>query len=294
MAKQKGIRANKPNDNRGTIDDEKLYRNKYREEVDRDDEDEVETKSENTPDPVEEKTETATQELGESFVETKKDHDYKKRYDDLKRHYDAKIAEWKEKETSLKSFGKTASKDIRIPQTREEYEDLKAQNPELYQTQESLSTAKAEEQLQGIKKELDDYKGRATQLQREKAYEELLRLQPSFSKLKSDEKFLDWLKDQPASISDGIYNNSTDAKWASRVIDLHLADSGKSKKKVVKDDDAAASIKAPQVREVKTTDAKGNKIWKASEIQRLKPWDYEKLEKEIDLARSEGRIDFSS
>ena len=78
------------------------------------------------------------------------------------------------------------------------------------------------------------------------------------------------------------------------MIDLHLADSGKSKKKVVKDDDAAASIKAPQVREVKTTDAKGNKIWKASEIQRLKPWDYEKLEKEIDLARSEGRIDFSS
>lgn len=294
MAKQKGVRANKPNDTKGTIDDEKLYKNRYREEVDREDDDEIETRSEDSSDPVEETPKTATQKLGESFVETKKDHDYKKRYDDLKRHYDEKIAEWKEKETSLKNFGNTATKDIRIPQTREEYEDLKAQNPELYQTLESLSTAKAEEQLQGIKKELDDYKGRATQLQREKAYEELLRLQPSFDKLKSDEKFLDWLKDQPASISDGIYNNSTDAKWASRVIDLHLADSGKSKKKVNKEADAAASVNAPQVREVKTTDAKGNKIWKASEIQRLKPWEYERLEKEIDQARSEGRVDFAS
>ena len=164
----------------------------------------------------------------------------------------------------------------------------------MYKTLESLSEAKAEEKLQGVKKELDDYKGRATQLQREKAFEELLRLQPSFSKLKSDEKFLDWLKEQPQSISDGIYNNSTDAKWASRVIDLYLADTGKSKKRVEKTDDAAASVQAPQVREVKTTDAKGNKIWKASEIQRLKPWDYERLEQEIDKARSEGRIDFSS
>ena len=293
MAKQKGARANKPNDHKGTIDDQNLYRNKYREDVYKDDED-VQTKSENTSDPVEEKTATATQEVGESFVETKKDHDYKKRYDDLKRHYDEKVAEWKEKETNLQESWKTVPKDIRIPQSREEYEDLKTQNPELYKTLESLSEAKAEEKLQGVKKELDDYKGRATQLQREKAFEELLRLQPSFSKLKSDEKFLDWLKEQPQSISDGIYNNSTDAKWASRVIDLYLADTGKSKKRVEKTDDAAASVQAPQVREVKTTDAKGNKIWKASEIQRLKPWDYERLEQEIDKARSEGRIDFSS
>mgnify|MGYP003115753293 CR=1 FL=1 len=293
MAKQKGARANKPNDNKGTIDDQNLYRNKYREDVYKDDED-VQTKSENTSDPVEEKTETATQQVGESFVETKANHDYKKRYDDLKRHYDDKIAEWKEKEASLSNSWKTVSKDIRIPQSREEYEDLKTENPELYNTLESLSTAKAEEQLQVVKKELDDYKGRATQLQREKAFEELLRLQPSFNKLKSNEKFLDWLKEQPASISDGIYNNSTDAKWASRVIDLYLADTGKSTKKVEKTDDAAASVQAPQVREVRTTDAKGNRIWKASEIQRMKSWEFEKFEKEIDQARSEGRIDFSS
>ena len=130
MAKQKGHRANKPNDIKGTVDDGQLYKGKYRDEVYKEEE-EVETKpNEEQVDPVEE---TATQPIGESFVENKKDHDYKKRYDDLKRHYDAKVAEWKEKENSNNSF-KEMPKDIRIPQTKEEYDDLKGTNPELYNT----------------------------------------------------------------------------------------------------------------------------------------------------------------
>ena len=290
MAKQKGHRANKPNDNKGTINDDKLYKGKYREEVYVEDE-EVETKpQEEQVDPVEEKT--ATQPIGESFVESKQDHDYKKRYDDLKRHYDAKVAEWKEKENSKSSFD-SVPKDIRIPQTREEYEDLKSTNPELYNTIESLSNAKVEEKLKNINKELDDYKGRATQLQREKAYEELLRLQPKFDKLKTNEKFLDWLSKQPSSISDGIYKNSTDAQWASRVVDLYMADTGKPKREVKKAEDAATSVQPSQPREVNTGN-NNKKVWKASEIERMKPWDFEKYEKDIDAARVEGRIDFSS
>ena len=77
MAK-KGHRSNKPNDDKGTIDNPNLYRNKYRGDVYK--EEEETTKTEANTDPVEK---TATQEIGESFVETKPDHDYKKRYDDL-------------------------------------------------------------------------------------------------------------------------------------------------------------------------------------------------------------------
>ena len=72
-----------------------------------------------------------------------------------------------------------------------------------------------------------------------------------------------------------------------------MADSGKSKREVNSNDDAAASVQAPQAREV-STDGKNKRVWKASEIERMKPWDFEKLEKEIDAARVEGRIDFSS
>ena len=58
MAKQKGHRANKPNDNKGTINDDKLYKGEYRKEVYVEDE-EVETKSqEEQVDPEEKKTAT--------------------------------------------------------------------------------------------------------------------------------------------------------------------------------------------------------------------------------------------
>lgn len=294
MAK-KGIRANKPNDNKGTIDNDKLYKNtSYREEVEReDDEDEVQEAAPQ-PDPVEK---TATQEVGETFVDTKKDHDYKKRYDDLKSHYDKKLAEWKEEKDKLQDSWKSAEsveKDIRIPKTQEEYEELQQTNPELYNTITALSNAKAEQKVKNLSEELEKYKASETRLQREKAYEELLRLQPEFDKLKADNKFLKWLETQPKSISSGIYDNGTDAKWASRVVDLYKADTGKPKRSVSRGEDAAVSVKSPQVREVRSTDEKGNRIWKASEIERLKPWEFEKFEKEIDKARSEGRLDLSS
>jgi len=292
MAK-KGIRANKPDDEKGTINDPNLYRGKYREDVNKEDEEETVEVAEQS-DPVEK---TATQEVGETFVDTKKDHNYKKRYDDLKSHYDKKLAEWKEEKGKLQDSWKSAesvTKDIRIPKTQEEYEELQQTNPELYETITALSNAKAEQKVKNLSEELEDYKGRATKLQREKAYEELLRLQPDFSKLKSEDKFLKWLETQPKSISSGIYDNGTDAKWASRVVDLYKADIGKPKRSISKGEDAAASVQSPQVREVNSTDAKGNRIWKASEIERMKSWEFEKFEKEIDQARSEGRLDLSS
>jgi len=292
MAK-KGIRANKPEDNKGTVNDPNLYRGKYRDDVDKDDEEQVVEATEQ-PDPVEK---TATQEVGETFVDTKKDHDYKKRYDDLKSHYDKKLTEWKEEKDKLQTSWKkteSMSKDIRIPKTQAEYEELQHENPELYDTIETLSSAKAEQQVKNLSEELEQYKGREGKLQREKAYEELLRLQPDFAKLKSDNKFLEWLETQPKSISSGIYDNGTDAKWASRVVDLYRSDTGKPKRSLSRQEDAAASVQASQARDVKTTDAKGNRIWKASEIERMKPWEFERLEKEIDQARSEGRLDLSS
>ena len=33
------------------------------------------------------------------------------------------------------------------------------------------------------------------------------------------------------------------------------------------------------------------KVWKMSEIQNMKPWDFEKYEADIDAAMKEGRID---
>ena len=88
MAKARGHRANKVNDSFGTLNNDALYKGKYRDEVYKEDEDEETNVEAQDADPVEQAA--TQQEQGSSFVEAKKepseDHDYKKRYDDLKRH----------------------------------------------------------------------------------------------------------------------------------------------------------------------------------------------------------------
>ena len=119
-------------------------------------------------------------------------------------------------------------------------------------------------------------------------------MHPDFDDIKGDEKFLEWLQEQPESISDGIYKNNTDARWAARVLDLYKADTGTTKRKRTKSDSSAAdAVTRTVARDVKTTSG-NDRIWKASEIGKMKPWEFEKHEQELDTARAEGRIDYNS
>ena len=301
MATQvKGVRANKPNDSFGVTNNKNLYRSKYRDDVYKDDEEQVEE----TQDPTEE---VATQEnntSGDSFVEAKQqeDHDYKKRYDDLKKHYDTKLNEFKSEREQLASELEAVKqrayelpRGTKPPKTMEELEDFKERYPDVFEVVQTVSSVQTEAQIAKLRQDLETVKKREKTLEKEKASEELLRLHPDFNDLKSDEKFLKWLDDQPEQISDGIYKNNTDAKWASKIISLYKAEMGISNKKPTrsKESDAAMSVTRQQPKEVATKDST-KKIWKGSDIARLKPWEFEKVEAEIDLARQEGRIDMNS
>ena len=283
--KMKGVRANKPNDSFGTVNNDALYKNKYREDVDKEDDDEVE---EVQADPAEKPaaTQKETEATSESFVEkktAKEEVDYKKRYDDLKRHYDQKVTEWKS----------TVQKTAEPIENTGNLETFRAKYPDVYEAVNEISSARADSEIAGLKEEIESLKGKEKTLQKQKAYEELLRLQPDFDALKANDKFLSWLGEQPQSISDGIYNNNTDAKWASRIVDLYKADAGSKTTKPTKRNDAASSVSSTTTKEISTQSGK-DKVWKASEIEKMKPWEYEKYESEIDKARTEGRLDLSS
>ncbi len=285
MAKQvRGARANKPNDSFGTINSETLYKGNYREDVYKDDEDDT---------PEVEASEDTEQPESNSFVETKEekpDHDYKKRYDDLKRHYDKKLTEFEEEKRQLATA--TQQANVPMPKTVEELEEFKTQYPDVYGVVETVAAMQANERTSELQKELEVIKEREKETVVQAAYRELTNNHPDFDEIKTDEKFLNWLQEQPESISDGIYNNNTDARWASRVLDLYKADAGISKRKTSKAKaDAATSVRAPKAREITSEQGGDKRIWKASEIRSLKPWEFEKLESELDSARQEGRID---
>ena len=294
MAKPKGHRANKANDSFGTINNQNLYRGKYREEVYNEDDEVVEAE-----DPSQEEATPETQEEA-SFAKPPEgsDTDYKKRYDDLKRHYDTKLEEWKKERDDLaqaQQAGRDSGlKQTELPKNAEELEAFKQKYPDVYAVVETISTMQAETRLNSLKGEIEQLKGREKELEVQSAYKELLHAHPDFENLKTDEKFLVWLDEQPSSIADGIYKNSTDSKWAIRVVDLYKADVGISKKRrTSKDADPAIAVTKTSSKDVIGEATPDKKLWKASEIGRMKPWEFEKLEAELDSARSEGRIDYS-
>ena len=86
---------------------------------------------------------------------------YKKRYDDLKRHYDTKLNEWKqEKELLSAKLSVEAKKhDIQeLPKTEEELTEFKEKYPDVYDVVETISALKASDRVKDIESRLEDLK----------------------------------------------------------------------------------------------------------------------------------------
>jgi len=297
MAKPKGHRANKANDSFGTINNDQIYKGKYREDVYKDDDDEVVEAT----DPSQEEEATPETNESTSFAEPAKgsDTDYKKRYDDLKRHYDSKLEEWKQEKEQITNAQQIGAKEGvpmgDLPKTPEELSEFKEKYPDVYHVVETISTIQAENRLKELKSEVESLKNREQKAQSQAAYQELLNLHPDFPELKGSTEFISWLDEQPDSIADGIYKNNSDVRWASRVLDLYKADTGIVKKRQKKSDaDAALAVSKATAKDVVKEASPDKKIWKASEIGKMKPWQFEKLEAELDAARAEGRIDYTT
>ena len=111
------------------------YKGQYRKEVYKDDQpknaDEIE-------DPVQQ---TATP---KNLMGSEKEVNYKKRYDDLKRHYDHKLNEWRTKEQTLMAEKKLGN--TKLPKTPEELEQFKTSYPDVYAVVETVAHQKVEEQ----------------------------------------------------------------------------------------------------------------------------------------------------
>ena len=181
------------------------------------------------------------------------------------------------------------------PRTQEELDEFKERYPDVFEVVQTVASMQTESQVSKLRDEIGTIKEREKNLEKEKAYEELLRLHPDFDELKATDQFLGWLEEQPQTLSDGIYKNNTDARWAARVVDLYKADVGLTKtKKSKRQESAADAVTKTVAKEVATNPDAGKKVFTASQIAKMKPWEFEKAEAEIDSARAEGRIDYNS
>jgi len=167
-------------------------------------------------------------------------------------------------------------------------EQFKEQYPDIYDVVESISHLQADRRVGDIESRLGELREQEVELTKHNALTELSTLHPDFSELKESEDFTKWLNEQPESISDGIYKNNTNAKWAARIVDLYKADHNLQNKQKTRPNAAEAVTKTKRG-SIATDD--GKRIWSVSEIAKLKPQQFAQYEKEIDQARREGRIE---
>ena len=221
------------------------------------------------------------------------DRVFKKRYDDLKKHYDSTINKHKEELQSLRTQLESNATQFVPPKSKEELEAWRKEYPDVYDMVETIAINKATTQTADLENKYKDLKLQQEQIAKEKAEVELLKLHPDFSDIRSKDDFHEWAEQQDPTIQGWLYENTSNAKLAARAIDLYKMDRGVSKltKKEEKDVKKEAAKAISKTKKSTDTDVPKKKVWTTSEISRLKPHQFEKFEKEIDLARLEGRIE---
>ena len=227
------------------------------------------------------------------LVENKEQgHDWKKRYSDLKRYHDTKQNEWKQNaELREAQFEAQSHVPNDLPKTAEELESFKTEYPEIFSVMQSVSHLETNSRVLELEKHIEHLNENELKAREQVSEQQLLIRHPDFVELKETEEFTDWLSVQPENISDGLYKNKSDVDWASRVIDLYKLETGhsQSKPKSRTRQDAAAAV--TKTRSTPANQVSDNKrIWTSSEISKLKPHEFEALEKELDLASRQGRI----
>ena len=212
---------------------------------------------------------------------------FKKRYDDLKRHYDSTVNKHKDDIEKLKRQLEENANKINLPKTKEEVDAWKAKYPDVYDIIETIAYTKADEKAKKVESNLKELESQQLAVQRDRAEVELAKSHPDYNEIREDEKFHEWVAKQDSTIQGWLYENTTNAKLAARAIDLYKMDTGYGKKKTAKSLEASKSVTSTSKREVDTSN---KKVWKISEIAKMKPQQFAKYEKDIDLARKEGRI----
>ena len=214
---------------------------------------------------------------------------FKKRYDDLKRHYDSTITKHKGEVSTLKK--QLEDTDIVPPKSAQELETWKLKYPDVYDIIKSVAITESKEQAKSVETKLETLEQAQSQLSKEKAELELLKLHPDFKDIRSTDDFHEWAKNQDQTIQSWLYDNTSNYTLCARAIDLYKMDKGfSSSKKSNKDVKKEAAKVVTTTKKDTGKNIGEKKIWSVSEIAKLRPQQYSKLEKEIDLARAEGRI----
>ena len=218
------------------------------------------------------------------------DKSFKKRYGDLRRHVQEKEKTWEDKLKQLEAqLDQATRKEISLPKSDEDIEAWATKYPDVAAIVETIAIKKAREQSQGLEervKEIDEMKASAA---REKAEVQLLQSHPDFGTIRDSDEFHEWVEEQPKWVQDALYENDSDARSASRAIDLYKADMGIKTKKTTSNRDAARSVGNRSGRSAPSEDSKSG-VFSESQVSKMSAQQYEAVSDEIMEAIRTGKF----
>ena len=216
--------------------------------------------------------------------------DYKKRYDDLKKHYDGRVMSFKQREDELLAEVRSNRPKYKAPKSAEELAAFKKEYPDVYGVVESVSHLHASKESENLKEEIKSLKKMNESISRKEAETRLSKLHPDFTEIRESDEFHGWAESQPEQIKGWIYGNNADATLASRAIDLFKQDTGKSKQKSEVSGDLVPASEMVKVTNTKDIGYGTKKIWTRSQIAAMSQSEFDKNENAIEEAQREGRV----
>ena len=223
-----------------------------------------------------------------------KQPNYKKRYDDLKAHYDSRLDEFKAREQELIQEAVSNRPDYKAPKSAEELEEFEKEYPDVMAVVETVAHLQSESKTKVLEERLSALQDRENELVRRDAEKNLREKHPDFDEIRNSDEFQDWANLQPEAIKEWIFNNPDDATLASRALDLFKKDIGLEVQEVTqtKSNSKQTEQSAADMISTKTTSVKPNqqKVWSEREIAAMSVAEFDKYESEISEAMQEGRI----
>jgi|TARA_A100000172_G_scaffold31139_1_gene18534 hypothetical protein len=280
---QLGITTEEDNSKKPFLE-QRPYHNKYKSEMDTEATATAQSKDTEGTDEIQE----ATPEKEERPVNAE-DKVFKKRYDDLKRHYDSALTKHKSEVLTLKKQLENSATFI-PPKDEKALEEWRKEYPDVYDVIKTVAQKEADDKAKTLADKLSKLEVDQQTVAKQKAEVELLQLHPDFNKIRESQDFHDWASVQDSVIQGWLYDNFNNSQLASRAIDLYKMDRGLKKSDAKKESAKEASKSVTSTNRGSEKDVKGKKVWSLTEIAKLKPSQYAKFEKDIDLARAEGRI----
>lgn len=212
---------------------------------------------------------------------------FKKRYGDLRSHSNVLTQRISQLEDQLRAANR---KEVQIPSSPDQLKDFMNRYPDVYRDIRSIVLTELVQEKESLLGDTKAVKLDLDNLKREAGLTKILNAHPDFHEVNLSDEFKEWVMVQPKQIQDWLFE-SDDPILCIKGLDLYKHEKGIKRVKSPSRTSNSGADTLVRTRSTVDPPSGQKKIWKESEIARMNPKQYEQLEDEIDLARSEGRFE---